>query len=92
VYDTVTGATHALAHEPGYVEEGVRPSRDGSRLLVLRRRIALAANIQSIPRVDIEVWLTDANGANGTVLVRFPSYGLNAYGYLAGPSEWTWSE
>jgi len=92
VYDTVTGATHALAHEPGYVDEGVRPSRDGTRLLVLRRRTAAATDIRAIPAVDIEVWLTDANGANGTVLVRFPSYGLNAYGYLTGPSEWTWSE
>jgi WD40 repeat protein len=92
VYDAVTGVTHALAHETGYVEEGVRPSRDGSRLLVLRRRTAAAATLQAIPAVDMEIWLTDANGGNGTVLVRFPSYGLNAYGYLAGPSEWTWSE
>src|SRR5438270_11497583 len=38
VYDLASGTTRTLAHEPGYVEEGVRPSRDGSRLLVLRAR------------------------------------------------------
>ncbi len=92
VWDAATGSLRALAHEPGYVEEGVRPSRDGRHLLVLRRRTAVATDIGSIPAVDLEVWLTDAQGANGKPLVRFPASGLNAYGYRTGPSEWDWSE
>lgn len=92
VYEVATGSIRSLPHAPGYVEEGVRPSRDGARLLVLRRRTVVANDIRSIPAVDLDVWLTDENGANGTVLVRFPGYGLSAYGYSSGPSEWTWSE
>ncbi len=92
VWDAKTGSIRALAHEPGYVEEGVRPSRDGARLLVLRRRIATAADVGSIPRVDLEVWLTDPAGAHGAMLVRFPGAGLNAYGYPMGPTEWEWSK
>jgi len=92
VYDQTAGAIRSLAHEPGYEEEGVRPSRDGSRLLVLRRATAAAADVRSIPNVDLEVWLTDAAGTHGSALVRFSGVGLNAYGYLTGPSEWDWSE
>jgi dipeptidyl aminopeptidase/acylaminoacyl peptidase len=92
VYDRITGAIRSLAHEPGHEEEGVRPSRDGTRLLVLRRATAGAADIRSIPNVDLEVWLTDPSGGHGTVLVRFVGAGLNAYGYPTGPSEWDWSE
>ncbi len=92
VWDAASGSIRALAHEPGYVEEGVRPSRDGAHLLVLRRRTAVATDLRSIPEVDLEVWLTDADGANGKPLVRFPASGLNAYGYHTGPSEWDWSE
>jgi hypothetical protein len=92
VYDPTAGTIRSLAHEPGYEEEGVRPSRDGSRLLVLRRTTAAAADVRSIPNVDLEVWLTDAAGMHGSALVRFSGAGLNAYGYLTGPSEWDWSE
>lgn len=92
VYDTATGSTRSLPNAPGYVIEGVRPSRDGAHLLILRRQAAVAQDIASIPRVDLEVALTDASGSSPTVLVRFPGYGLNAYGYPNGPSEWTWTE
>ena len=92
VYDASVAAIRSVPNVPGYVAEGVRPSRDGAHLLVLGRQTADATDVRSIPRVDLEVWLTDANGANATALVRFPGYGLNAYGYLTGPSEWTWSE
>ncbi|MDE3192578.1 MAG: PD40 domain-containing protein [Chloroflexota bacterium] len=92
VYDAATGAVRALPHAPGYVEEGVRPSRDGSRLLVLRRRIVHSADLASTRPEDLEVWLTEADGRNGTPLVGFPGYGLGYYGYYTGPSEWTWSE
>lgn len=92
VFDPVSGAIRTLAHEAGYEEEGVRPSRDGMRLLVLRRATAVATDLRSIPSVDLEVWLTDADGAHGSALVRFPGAGLNAYGHLTGPSEWDWSE
>lgn len=92
VYDTSTGAVRSLANPSGYVVEGVRSSRDGAHLLELRRQTEVAKDIRSIPAVDLEIWLTDPNGANGTALVRFPGYGLNAYGYVQGPTEWTWSE
>jgi len=92
VWDAATGSIRALAHEMGYVDEGVRPSRDGTRLLVLRRQTAVASDIASIPNVHLEVWLTDADGSHGEILVRFPGSGLSAYGYQTGPSEWDWSE
>lgn len=92
VYDISTGAVRALPHEPGREEEGVRPSRDGTRLLVLRRTTGLAPDVRSIPSVDLEVWLTDTSGGHGSLLVRFPGGGLSAYGYLTGPGEWDWSE
>jgi len=92
IYDRTSGLIRSLAHEPGHEEEGVRPSRDGTRLLLLRRATASGADLSSIPKVDLEVWLTDANGGHGTVLVRFAGAGLNAYGYPTGPSEWDWSE
>lgn len=92
VWDAATGSIRALAHETGYDEEGVRPSRDGTRLLVLRRQTAVARDVASIPNVDLEVWLIDADGSHGKILVRFPGSGLSAYGYQTGPSEWDWSE
>ena len=92
IYDMTTGVIRSLAHEPGHEEEGVRPSRDGTRLLVLRRATASAVNASSIPNVDLEIWLTDTGGGHGTVLVRFAGSGLSAYGYPTGPSEWDWSE
>lgn len=92
VWDAATGSIRALAHEAGYVEEGVRPSRDGTRLLVLRRQTAVASDIASIPGVHLEVWLTDADGSHGKILVRFPGLGLSAYGYQTGATEWDWSE
>ncbi len=92
VYDTSTGAVRSVANPSGYVVEGVRPSRDGAHLLELRRQTAVAKDIRSIPAVDLGIWLTDANGADGTELVSFPGYGLDAYGYVQGPTDWTWSE
>ncbi|MGH2378374.1 MAG: WD40 repeat domain-containing protein [Candidatus Limnocylindria bacterium] len=92
VWDAATGSIRALAHEMGYVEEGVRPSRDGTHLLVLRRQTAVATDVASIPNVDLEVWLIDADGSHGEILARFPGSGLSAYGYQTGPSEWDWSE
>lgn len=92
VYDPATGSTRSLPHEPGFAEEGVRPSRDGTRLLVLRRRIVEASDVQSIPDAPLEVWLTDADGARGTALVRIPGSGFGYYGWYPGPSEWDWSQ
>jgi hypothetical protein len=92
IYDASTGSTRSLPNSQGYVIEGVRPSRDGSHLLVLRRHTAVAHDIPSIPSVDLDIALTDASGSNVTTLVRFPGYGLNAYGYLNGPAEWLWTE
>ena len=92
IYDTSTGSTSSLPNGPGYVIEGVRPSRDGSHLLVLRRHTILARDSASIPSVDLDIALTDAGGSSAIVLLRFPGYGLNAYGYLNGPAEWIWTE
>jgi hypothetical protein len=92
VWDAASGSIRSIPHEPGYVEEGVRPSRDGAQLLVLRRRTAAASDVRSIPDVDLEVWLTGAAGTHGSPLVRFPGAGLNAYGHYSGPTEWAWSE
>ena len=94
VYDLASGTTRTLAHEPGYVEEGVRPSRDGSRLLVLRRRTVEATSVPAISIRDtpLEVWLTDSQGARGTALVRIANVGFGYYGWYPGPSEWDWSE
>ena len=92
VYETATGVTRSLANPPGYVVEGVRPSRDGAHLLILRRQTVVAPDVASIPRVDLEIALTDAQGSQVRALVRFPGYGLNAYGYPNGPSEWRWTE
>jgi hypothetical protein len=92
VWDAGSGTIRLLAHEPGYVEEGVRPSRDGAHLLVLRRKTAAATDLRAIPDVDLEVWLTAPDGSGGMRLIRFPALGLNAYGYLSGPSEWAWTE
>jgi hypothetical protein len=92
IYDRSTGSTHSLPNGPGYVVEGVRPSRDSSHLLVLRRHTTVARDIASIPPVDVDIVLTDMSGSSAAVLVRFPGYGLNAYGYLNGPTEWIWTE
>jgi WD40 repeat protein len=92
IYDASTGSTRSLPNGPGYVVEGVRPSRDSSHLLVLRRHIAVARDVASIPPVDVDIALTDMSGSSAAVLVRFPGYGLNAYGYLNGPAEWLWTE
>jgi hypothetical protein len=94
VYDLASGTTRVLAHEPGYVEEGARPSRDGSRLLVLRRRTVEATSVPSISIRDapLEVWLTDGRGTRGTALVRIANVGFGYYGSYPGPSEWDWSE
>ena len=91
VYDVATGTARSLAHEPGFIEEGARPSRDGTRLLVLRRRTVEAADIRSIPDAPFEMWLTDADGAHGTALLRI-AHAFGAYGWSPDPSEWEWSE
>src|SRR5439155_353416 len=91
VIDAATGALRSLPHEPGYVEEGARPSHDGTRLLVLRRKTVPSTDLHSIADAPIEVWLTDADGAHGTALMRVTnSFGY--YGWDPGPSEWDWSE
>ena len=91
VLNVATGAQRSLAHEPGYVEESARPSRDGTRLLVLRRKTVVATEVRSIADAPFEVWLTDADGAQGTALVRIPkSFGYS--GWDPGPPEWNWSE
>jgi hypothetical protein len=92
VWAASTERTRTLAREAGYVEEGVRPSRDGSRLLIARRPTAAATDVAAIPKLDLEIWLTDADGANGKILARFPGAGLGVYGHRTGPSEWAWSE
>ncbi len=91
VYDVATGRARALAHEPGFVEEGARPSRDGTRLLVLRRRTVEAPDLRSIPDAPFEMWLTEATGAHGTALLRI-THAFGAYGWLPEPTEWQWSE
>jgi len=91
VLNVATGALRSLPHEPGYVEEGARPSHDGTRLLVLRRKTVPSTDLHSIADAPIEVWLTDADGAHGTALMRVTnSFGY--YGWDPGPSEWDWSE
>jgi hypothetical protein len=91
VVDVATGRLRTLAHETGYIEEGARPSRDGKRLLVLRRKTVSAADLQSIADVPFEFWLTDLNGAHGTALVRIPK-AFGAYGWLPDPNQWEWTE
>ena len=90
VYDVATGKLRPLAHESGYVEEGARPSRDGTKLLVLRRKTVVATDIRSIPDAPLEVWLTDPNGGHGVALVRITKT-FGYYGWDPGPSEWEWS-
>jgi dipeptidyl aminopeptidase/acylaminoacyl peptidase len=92
IYDPATGTQRRLAHETGFVEEGVRPSRDGSRLLVLRRSVVDAKDPRSIPDAPVEVWLTNADGKQGTPLLRVARVGFGYYGWYPGPSEWDWSE
>jgi dipeptidyl aminopeptidase/acylaminoacyl peptidase len=91
VLDLETGNIHVLPHEPGYVEEAARPSRDGTRLLVLRRKTVEASDLRAIPDAPFEIWLTNRDGAHGTALVRI-SNAFGAYGWLPDPSEWEWSE
>ena len=91
VYQIASAKAHALAHEPGYAEEGARPSRNGERLLVLRRKTIEATSISAIPHTSLEIWLTDAQGANGTPLLGFPS-AFGAYGWLSDPDDWDWTE
>lgn len=92
IYDFRTGTQRELAHEDGFVEEGARPSRDGSHLLVLRRKIVAATDPLSIPDAPLEVWLTNAEGKEGTPLLRVAKVGFGYYGWYPGPSEWDWSE
>ena len=92
VYDLTGGTIRSLPHEPGYVEEGARPSRDGTRLLVLRRKPIEATDLRSIPDAPLEVWVTDAEGERGSALVRISKAGPGYYGWYAGPSEWDWSD
>jgi hypothetical protein len=91
VYQVASGTLLSLAQEPGYVDEGARPSRDGTRLLVLRRKAVEVTDLSTFPGVDLEIWLTDANGAHGTALMRFPK-SFGAYGWLPDPTDWEWSE
>ena len=91
VLHIATGARRSLAHEPGYLEEGARPSHDGTRLLVLRRKTVVSTEVRSIADAPLEVWLTDADGAHGTALVRLTKT-FGYYGWDPGPSEWDWSE
>jgi len=92
IYDARTGAQRQLAHEAGFVDEGVRPSRDGSRLLLLRRQIVAAQDARSIPDAPLELWLTDPEGKHGTPLLRVAKVGFGYYGWYPGPSEWDWTE
>jgi len=58
---------------------------------VLRRKTVVATEVRSIAEAPFEVWLTDADGAHGTALVRIPkSFGYS--GWDPGPTEWNWSE
>jgi hypothetical protein len=91
VFEVATGTLRTLAHEPGYVEEGARPSRDGTRLLVLRRQTVVSTEVRSIPDAPLEVWLTDADGAHGTALLRIANT-FGYYGWDPGPSDWEWTE
>ena len=92
IYDVLTGTQRQLAHEAGFVDESARPSRDGSRLLVLRRTLVVAQDARSIPDAPLEVWLTDPEGKHGTPLLRVAKVGFGYYGWYPGPSEWEWSE
>jgi len=92
VYDTATGAIRVLPHEPGYVEEAARPSRDGQKLLVLRRKTVATSDLRSIPDAPLEGWLTDAGGQHGSALVRVAHAGFGYYGWYPGPADWEWSE
>jgi len=92
VFDLARGTIRSLPHEPGYVEEGGRPSRDGTRLLLLRRRTIEATDLHAIPDAPLEVWLTDADGGHGSALVRISRAAPGYYGWYPGPSEWDWSE
>jgi hypothetical protein len=92
VYDRVSREVTSLAHQAGYVDEGAQQSRDGTRLLVLRRRTVNASDVGSIPDAPIEIWLTDPRGAHGTALVRTTHVGFGYYGWYPGSDSWDWSE
>jgi hypothetical protein len=58
---------------------------------VLRRKTVVSTELRSISDEPFEVWLTNADGAHGTALVRIPkSFGYS--GWDPGPSAWSWSE
>jgi WD40 repeat protein len=92
VYDRATRTTATLEHEAGYVEEGAQLSRDGTRLLVLRRTTVSSSDVSSIPDAPLEIWLTGPSGTHGTALVRVTKIGFGYYGWYPGPDDWDWSE
>lgn len=92
IYDALAGTQRQLAHEAGFVDEGARPSRDGSRLLMLRRQVIATQDVRSIPDAPLELWLTDPEGKHGTPLLRVEKVGFGYYGWYPGPSEWDWTE
>jgi len=77
------------------VREALRGRREVLELWVSERALAAEDWLrEAVVRVQVKLEreLTDAAGTHGSALVRFSGAGLNAYGYLTGPSEWDWSE
>lgn len=75
VVDTRSGVIRGLPQDPRFAEEAVRASRDGARLLVLRRPLGSSA--------PMELWSLSADGSQGRPLVRLATPG---YCYA---SAWT---
>lgn len=76
--DLATGSRTAFPRVADYADEGVRFSDDGKSLLVLRRKLTVAATRDSW----VELWSAKPDGTKAQPLVRLSGYG--GFGYYGG--------
>jgi len=89
-----TGRRVMLPRVPGYADEGVRVSRDGTVALVLRRRLDPIAQAKGLGTRDdaLELWSQRPDGASPRPLVRLcTSCGFGYYGGYASLASLDWN-
>lgn len=88
-WDLQRQVTTPLPRSSEYAEEGVRVSRDGSQLLVLRRRFVPSDGRSEIVG-HIELWAFRPDLSDGRSLIRTTAQGFGYYGYYGlGGIAWS---
>lgn len=90
--DIRTMAMERLTAPGKYIDEGVRASTEEDALLVVRRTAQVAASLDALPPVRLELALLDPRTQRERPLVRIAGdVGFGYYGGYGGPEGMAWS-